>query len=272
MEHYLSITEMARRRGITTETLRYYDRIGLLKPDYLDQNRVRYYSVLQYEKLETIRELRQLGLELKEIAQYLSDRRVDTSYELLLRQRDFCREKIRYYRALEEKISGKIDLLSELNREQPPRTVPELLWMEERPYVSSDAEVTDDVSLAYACMELEQKVKQWDELAPVYASDCYAGRFSLKDAAAPTTRLLFFLQKGAEEIHKEMRALPAGRYLRLYSPDSFWQREAVAVRLGEYAEKNGLHLSDEAIVISKVDYSITDDPAERLYEVQVRVL
>lgn len=39
-KQYLSITEMARRRSITTETLRYYDRIGLLKPDYLDSNRV----------------------------------------------------------------------------------------------------------------------------------------------------------------------------------------------------------------------------------------
>lgn len=45
MESYISITEMARLRNITTETLRHYDRIGLLKPDYLDKNHVRYYSV-----------------------------------------------------------------------------------------------------------------------------------------------------------------------------------------------------------------------------------
>lgn len=32
----LSITELAKLRRVTSETLRYYDRIGLLKPVYTD--------------------------------------------------------------------------------------------------------------------------------------------------------------------------------------------------------------------------------------------
>ena len=36
MENIISITEMAKLRNISTETLRHYDRIGLLKPVYVD--------------------------------------------------------------------------------------------------------------------------------------------------------------------------------------------------------------------------------------------
>ncbi|WP_303396671.1 MerR family DNA-binding transcriptional regulator [Clostridium tyrobutyricum] len=51
MKDRISITDLARLRNVTTETLRYYDRIGLFKPIYVDPNtKYRYYSILQYEK------------------------------------------------------------------------------------------------------------------------------------------------------------------------------------------------------------------------------
>jgi DNA-binding transcriptional MerR regulator len=96
-DHLLSITEMAKLRGITTETLRHYDRIGLLKPDETDENGVRYYSVLKYEQLETIRELRQTGLTLKEIHAYLDHRSLSSSRRLLIRQKEYCEEQVRLY-------------------------------------------------------------------------------------------------------------------------------------------------------------------------------
>ena len=272
MECYLSITEMARHRNITTETLRYYDRIGLLKPDYLDKNNVRYYSVLKYEQLETIKELQQLGLNLKEIAEYLSDRCINTSYDLLLCQQDFCEDKIRYYQALKGKISRKVSLLSELKHSHPILMSPEIIHVEERVCICSDADVKDEISLSYACMELENRIKQQDDLVPVYASDCYAGRFSLLNKNIEQTQLLFILQQNMTEDSQDLVVLPAGQYIHLYSTDSFWQRDDVRKCFLTYAKNNSLHLNDEAIVISKIDYSITDIAKERLYEFQVRVL
>lgn len=51
----LTIGEFAKLRNITTETLRHYDRIGLVKPVKVDPDTgYRYYSILQYEKIGTI--------------------------------------------------------------------------------------------------------------------------------------------------------------------------------------------------------------------------
>lgn len=271
MEHFLSITEMAKLRSITTETLRYYDRIGLLKPDYLDKNKVRYYSVLKYEQLETIKELQQLGLDLKEIALYLTDRRIETSYDLLQRQQNFCTEKIRYYQTLEEKINRKLTLLSTLKHAVPALMAPELIHLDDRFCLYSELDVHDEISLAYACMKLENQIKQRDELVPVYASDCYAGEFFLNGNDLEQTRLLFLTQPEKCSDRQRTAMLPAGTYLRLYSTESFWKRADVKKCFLEYAEKNGLRLNDKAIVISKIDYSITDIPGELLYEFQVQV-
>lgn len=272
VKQFLSITEMARLRGITTETLRYYDRIGLLHPDYLDQNKVRYYSVLKYEQLETIKELQQMGLELKEIAAYLDDRRIDTSCELLLRQQRDCLSKIKLYQTLNEKISRKIALISRLKELPPALMKPEVIKIADRFCLCGDSNLSDELSLGYACMALEQKIKQWDELIPIYASDCYAGRFFLHSRPLQETQLLFLFDQPGAFPSDELSVMPGGSYLRVYSSDSFWKRSEVQACLASYAARHRLHLDDTALVISKVDYSITDLPAERLYEFQVRIL
>lgn len=274
MESYISITEMARLRNITTETLRHYDRIGLLKPDYLDKNNVRYYSVFKYEQLETIKELQQLGLGLKEILAYLANRCISTSYSLLCQQQKICEEKIRYYQNLAKKITPKVSALSELKNSFPVLMKPELIYMDERTCLWTNVDIYDEISLSYACMKLENHIKEQDELKliPIYASDCYAGQFSIKNDHLEKTRLLFIPNSNVHLNSENIAVLPAGKYLRLYSNNSFWQRTNVVECFKSYAQKEGLHLSDSTIVISKIDYSITDIPEERLYEFQIRVL
>lgn len=272
MESYISITEMARLRNITTETLRHYDRIGLLKPDYLDKNNVRYYSVFKYEQLETIKELQQLGLGLKEISAYLANRCISTSYSLLCDQQKACEEKIRYYRKLAKKIDQKVSVLSKLRSDFPVLMKPELISMEERTCFYTNVDIHDEISLSYACMKLENQIKKQDKLLPIYASDCYAGQFSIKNDNLEKTRLLFILNSNINLSSEDITVLSAGKYLRLYSNNSFWQRSNVVECFKSYAEKKGIYLSDNVIVISKIDYSITDIPEERLYEFQIRIL
>ncbi|MDQ7863512.1 helix-turn-helix domain-containing protein [Peribacillus frigoritolerans] len=75
-----SIGEMAKLRGVTVDTLRHYDKIGLLKPFHIDpETGYRYYSISQYEVLGTIKELRSIGFSLEEIKQFLTDRNVEKS-------------------------------------------------------------------------------------------------------------------------------------------------------------------------------------------------
>ena len=116
-------------------------------------------------------------------------------YALLLRQRAFCEEKIRYYRAPAEKIDRKAALLSALKQSGPAPMQPDQIEFEEHVCLDSETEVRDEISLGYACMELESKVKQQDELAPIYGSDCYARQFALYGADLKQTRLLFILPR-----------------------------------------------------------------------------
>lgn len=73
MKNYFSISEAAKMADLTTETLRHYDRIGLVTPREKDPwTGYRYYSKQEIIRLNTIQALRCMDLSLKEIKEVLS--------------------------------------------------------------------------------------------------------------------------------------------------------------------------------------------------------
>lgn len=65
------ISELAKLSGVSSRTLRYYDEIGLLKPDSIGENGYRVYDREQVDRLQEILFYRQLGMALEEIKQLL---------------------------------------------------------------------------------------------------------------------------------------------------------------------------------------------------------
>jgi len=71
MDKKILIGEMAKIHNISTQTLRYYDSIGLLKPRHKDEeNGYRYYDIEQFAQLDSILFLKKLGMPLKDIKKY----------------------------------------------------------------------------------------------------------------------------------------------------------------------------------------------------------
>ncbi|WP_343208855.1 MerR family transcriptional regulator [Anaerolentibacter hominis] len=68
-----TVLKLARLAGISSRTLRYYDEIGLLKPERLSQSGYRIYGQKQLDLLQQILFYRELGFELDQIQDVLSD-------------------------------------------------------------------------------------------------------------------------------------------------------------------------------------------------------
>lgn len=72
MEKYFSVGEAAKAAHTTSETLRHYDRIGLVKPSKKDEwTNYRYYTEQDIVRLNTVRALQVMDLPLKEIKKVL---------------------------------------------------------------------------------------------------------------------------------------------------------------------------------------------------------
>lgn len=69
-----TIGEVSKIVNISSNTLRYYDDIGLLKPSFIqDDNQYRYYTDVQIKDITFILELKQYGCSLQEIKELLQD-------------------------------------------------------------------------------------------------------------------------------------------------------------------------------------------------------
>lgn len=68
---YLNTNEFAKLFGITKHTLFHYDEIGLFKPACVNEKGYRFYHIFQYDTLATILDLRNVGMTLSEIKDYL---------------------------------------------------------------------------------------------------------------------------------------------------------------------------------------------------------
>ncbi len=66
-----SIQQLSRLAGVTTRTLRWYDKIGLLKPSRIAESGYRYYGPEEVDRLQDILFYRALGVELAQIKKCL---------------------------------------------------------------------------------------------------------------------------------------------------------------------------------------------------------
>ncbi len=67
MERYFSAGEFAKLTRVKKDTIFYYDKIGLLKPDFVNEKGYRYYSNKKYWQMLQVKALRDSGCSLEEI-------------------------------------------------------------------------------------------------------------------------------------------------------------------------------------------------------------
>ncbi len=95
MTDYLSIGEAAKAVHTTSETLRHYDRIGLVKPSKKDEwTNYRYYTQQDLVRLNTVRALQLMGLPLQEIKNVLEYDDLEKIVEFLAQAERKADEKI----------------------------------------------------------------------------------------------------------------------------------------------------------------------------------
>ena len=97
---YYTAGELAQLFHIPKQTMLYYDKKGLLKPEFTAENGYRYYAMSQYLTLEIILFLRKLDLSMSDILYFLENRSREEILEILKEKEAICEKNIRENQAL----------------------------------------------------------------------------------------------------------------------------------------------------------------------------
>lgn len=282
MQNKLSIGEMAKLRNVTVDTLRHYDKIGLLKPYHIDPDTgYRYYSIYQYEVLGTIKELRRIGFSLEEIKQFLTNRNVKKSVQLLQKSMDNIQEKIKELQDIHNILMTRIYNIEHFTNSYRNSDIV-IKQFEEREYIQLARPVSwgDTENLYFGFLELENMI---GGIIPVLASNKF-GDFIKKeyfDEIRQTSDFsrnlstyqsqLFILVQG-EESEQPTQKLEKGLYICSYYGGLVREKMLIQLKkLLHYCDTHGYVIIGDAVRIMQVDVSLTDQYDEASYEIQIPI-
>mgnify|MGYP002561069769 CR=1 FL=1 len=207
MANYFSIGEAAKAAHTTTETLRHYDRIGLVKPSRKDEwTNYRYYTEQDIVRLNTVRALQLMDLPLREIGKVLEYDDLGKIVDFLAQAEKKADEKIAALEYSKSKIRlAKADYESKLRaRKNPAGTF--IREMPERVILLSDS------------LEAPTVDNLWNYLSHFYEklSPPLREQFSFEDLAGiytenGTSRLFALCVRHGET--DGLKRLPEGKYL-----------------------------------------------------------
>ncbi len=229
LKEYFSIGEAAKAAHTTSETLRHYDRIGLVKPSKTDEwTKYRYYTRQDILRLNTVRALQQMDLPLREIKQVLEYDDLGKIVDYLSQAAERADEKIA---ALEYSKSRILLVKAEYEKKLQEKREPGEAWLQEFPA---------RVILLSDTLEAPTLDNLWNYLSHFYDKIDPALRdaFAFEDMAGIYTedgvsRLFAVCIRYADV--EGLKTVPAGTYLCADCTEE--NREAVLENLLRMAEE-----------------------------------
>lgn len=106
----LTIGQMAKINAVTIQTLRLYDKEGLLKPLIVDhQTGYRYYHINQSARLDMIHFMKDYGLTLRKIKEHIEHKNVEDTVEFLIKRFAEINQEVEQLKYKQKEIARAIE-------------------------------------------------------------------------------------------------------------------------------------------------------------------
>ena len=107
MKNFFKIGEISKLYGIGVDSIRYYEEIGIIKPQRSESG-YRYYSIHDIWRLNVIRDLRSIGFTMEQIREYLDHHTVLSSISMLEDEKDAIAKQIQYLQKLQKNVEHRL--------------------------------------------------------------------------------------------------------------------------------------------------------------------
>ena len=265
-----SIGEVSRLFHISVSSLRHYENVGLLHPEYTSPDTgYRYYGTEQFEVLNTIRYLRALDMPLAEIEDFLKNRDISNMEEKLMQQKKIVLEKQQELKRVEQKINHRLNGLAEAQN-MPLDTVTLVQIPESRMvWVDASLKIQDPQDMEAPIRMLDQSQAE---------AVVFLGKVGLGISAEHLQSAQYekydgiFLILDEEDIY-EGETMPVGESLcvRLCFRGSHTEASGQYKKLLDYIEKHQMQIAGFSREITLIDYGITNDPEKFVTEICIPV-
>lgn len=269
-QELFQISDVAKMFHISVGSLRHYEKIGLLQPEYINKETgYRYYSTRQFECLNTIRYLRALDMPLPQIADFLKNRDIDKMREMLQQQKETVIQKQRDLQIIERKITNRLQQLedaldSEFDTVRIVQTGPRrITW------------IRHNLSI-HSYLDLETSIRQLEEQqkdAVVFLGKVGVGiaKERLKKKQYDSYDMVFLLLDKEDSYQGTIVELPEETCVSIRFCGSHNEAPVYYKKLDAFITENELTISGFSKEITMIDYGITNDTNQFVTEIQIPI-
>ena len=214
MKTLFYIGEVARLLGLSPQTLRYYERIGLLRPSVVNQkNGYRQFAYDQIHYIERIRYLQNLGLSLKDIRSGLVSGNIDDLVACLERRKETIHGKIQELQEVAESIKWYIEYYRHMEKNDFPE-IPFKRYFPQIYLLAAPLEEGESIygSAGYRLTE-EMSKKNFRSVLFLRQNGYILNFSALKQKKIQPLAYYIFLKKRPPFDHPFIREVPEGEYL-----------------------------------------------------------
>lgn len=269
-QNLFSIGDVAKLFNLSVSSLRHYEDLGLITPEYTDPDSgYRYYSAKQFEVLNSIRYLRALDMPLTEIADFLGNRDVKRMEEKLRLQKQAVIAKQEELKRIERKIENRLRMIDDAKNsvfdtvQLVRKSACRMVWM------SGSLKIRGFLDMEAPIRKLEQRQaeavvflgKVGVGIAP---ENLKSGRFDSYDG-------IFLILDEEDNFSGETTAVPEALCASVRFHGSHAEAPAVYQKLLAYITEHDLEIDGFSREITMIDYGLTNDLGKFVTEISIPV-
>lgn len=269
MKDYYSIGEMSKLFGLNIRTLRYYDKVDLLKPAYIDEKtHYRYYTVDQFEIMNSIIYLRTLNMPIQKIKEFLDHKDTDTLMKVFLEQKQDLIKMKHELAVCEKKIDNRISQLQDaLNTPLNQIVIDQI---DERKALILHHEHDKKGNIETYVREISSKYNVSSLIFLGKVAFCIDKDCLLLKKYHTFHSTILILDK-EDEYDGDCVILEKGLYVKMRYCGHHNDADSYYDQMIEYIKSHQLEVIGDAIELSLIDYCYTMDKDKYVMELQIPV-
>lgn len=264
------IGEIARLFHISVGTLRHYEKIGLLQPEYIDiHTGYRYYSTQQFECLNTIRYLRVLDTPLEQISVFLNNKNIDSIRQVLENQKLEISKKMNELEIIEKKIDNRL-----LQLESAVASEFDIIKIVNIPtkrivWIRNSLSIKNHLDLEFSIRQLELHQNK----ALVFLGKVGVGisKEHLENGEYETYDRVFLILDEEDTYNGEITEIPENTSVVIRYCGSHKDAPKQYAKLVKYICENGFEVAGFSSEITMIDYAYTNDIDKFVTEIQIPI-
>lgn len=251
----LTTGQFAKMCGVEKHVLFYYDEIDLFKPEYTKSNGYRYYAYYQYYTFIVINFLKDLGMPLKEIKDYLDNRSSDLLLEVLEERKKDIELQIKNLTSSQIFIEHTKSLIK--ISESYPANTPIIKTLDDELIIMSETFTKDDkrsFTSRYIDFSEEHNIKMTNYVGSVFNTE------SVLKGDYETITNLYTDYLGILE-NVETTTKPGGDYIVYYHHGSYDSLSEAFSNIINFAKEHGYSLGNqifEKLLVNEITVKNTE--------------